>query len=343
MREALAGGLRLATLLRDKYDATREAFAAGRLRIAQLRVIVNAAEQAPPEATREQLAAAEAALVVKATGEGNRSGRPMNAKRLRQAARRMFDVVDRTLADRHEAIMLGREGRHAERETYLALHDNGDGTFSGKFVIPELHGHFLRRALERLGTPRRLGRDQAGNTVVDPTAPGTGHGANRYETSGIAFLELLEHLPTEGHTANGVNLIVTTELEALMTGLGTAGLDTGARITAGEARRLACNAGLFPAVLGGPSAPLDLGRTRRLHSTSQRHALSLKHDSCAVAGCERPYAWCEIHHPLPWSRGGTTDLANALPLCGFHHRRAHDDSFDLRRAPAGDWRFHPRR
>jgi hypothetical protein len=140
----MRGGLRLARLLKEKYSFTREAFASGKLRIAQVRVILNAAEQAPPEATPHQVAIAEELLVAKATGEGTRSGRPMNAKRLRQAARRMFDPVDTDLANRHEAILLGREHRRAEAETYLALHDNGDGTFSGRFTIPELHGHLFR-------------------------------------------------------------------------------------------------------------------------------------------------------------------------------------------------------
>ena len=123
----------------------------------------------------------------------------------------------------------------------------------------------------------------------------------------------------------------------------TAGLDAGVAITAGEARRLACSAGLVPAVLGGTSMPLDLGRSRRLHDRTQRRALALTHDTCGVAGCERPFAWCEIHHHrLAWAQGGRTDLANGLPLCGHHHRRAHDPRFDLRRRPDGDWAFHRR-
>jgi hypothetical protein len=338
-REAMNGGIRLARLLRTKYAATREAFAAGKLRVAQVRVIVNAAEQAPTEATPDQVAAAEEILVGKATGEGTRSGRPMNAKRLRQAARRMFDPVDTDLANRHEAILLGREHRHAEAETFLALHDNGDGTFSGRFTIPELHGHLFRNALQRFTAPRRLGRDRHGNTVVDESAPET----NIYELHGVAFCELLEHLPSTGHAANGITTLVTMELEALLSGLGTARLDTGTRITAGDARRMACNAGLVPVVLGSGSVVLDLGRESRLHDKHQRRALAVIHDTCAIDGCERPFAWCEIHHPHPWSLGGKTDLDNALPLCFFHHRRTHDDRFSLHRHEHGGWRLHPRR
>jgi hypothetical protein len=345
-REHAAGGLRIAGLLQQKYAATRKAFAEGGLRVEQVRVIVNAAEQAPVEASPDQVAAAEAWLVDKATGAGNRGGRPMDAKRLRQAARRMFAGIDAELAFRHEAILLGRETRTAEAETFLALHDNGDGSFSGRFRIPELHGHLFKAALDRLTAPRRLSRDRSGNLVTDESALGTDCGAHIYETLGAAFCELVEHLPAlgwPGHGGNGCEVLVKIDLDALLSGLGTAGLDTGVAITAGEARRLACNAGIIPAVLDRASMPLDLGRTRRLHSKTQRRALALTHDTCAVAGCHRPFAWCEIHHQrLSWSKRGRTDLDNGLPLCGHHHRRAHDTRFDLRRRPDGDWAFHRR-
>jgi hypothetical protein len=127
-----------------------------------------------------------------------------------------------------------------------------------------------------------------------------------------------------------------------LTDLGIARLDTGIEITAADARRLACGAGLVPAVLDGASMPLELGRLKRLHNQTQRRALSLIHDTCAVAGCDRPFAWCENHHPHPWAHGGLTDLANGLPLCGHHHRRAHQPGWDLTRRPDGDWAFHRR-
>jgi hypothetical protein len=352
-RAQAAGGLRLARLLQDKYSATRQAFAAGRLRVDQVRVIVNAAEQAPADATAAQVAAAEEWLVAHATGDariGAAAGRPMDAKGLRQTARRMFAVVDADLADRHQAILLGKETRTAQAETYLALYDNGNGTYSGKFTIPELHGHLLAHAIDQLTAPRRLTRDRAGHPVTDESADGIGvdAGANIYETRGAALCELIEHLPTTGwpgHAGNGCEVLVKIDYDTLtdqLTELGIARLDTGITITAADARRLACGAGLVPAVMDGASMPLKLGGLKRLHNQTQRRALSLIYDTCAVAGCDRPFAWCEIHHPHPWAHGGPTDLANGLPLCGHHHRRAHQPGWDLTRRPDGDWAFHRR-
>lgn len=334
-RGVMNGGIWLANLLRSKYDATREAFADGGINEAQARVIVRASEDLPAAVTRDQRVAAEAGLVEKAVNG-------MNARRLRQAARRMLEKINRELADQHEAGQLKKEEDNAENETWMQLSDNGNGTFSGRFTIPELHGHLLRNYLERLTAPRRLSRNKAGDLVNDDTLPGGGPTLSWTEQLGAGFLELLEHLPTEGHGPVGATLLVNLDFKHLLNGLASAKLDTGARISAGEARRLACGAGIVPTVLGGESQPLDLGRERRLHTKAQRQALSIRHDSCATEGCERPFAWTEVHHPHAWSKGGTTSLDNALPLCGFHHRRAHDDTFTMRRLPSGEVRFRRR-
>jgi hypothetical protein len=340
-RAAAASGLWLARRLEDTYHATREALADGGINEAQARVIVRAAEQLPDGVTAEQRTAAEAGLVVKAVNG-------MDARRLRQAGRRMLDVVSAELADRHEAKQLESEERRAEIETWLTLGDNGDGTWSGRFVIPELHGHMLRAALERLTSPRRLARNAAGDVVHDDTMT-TGDRLSWSEQLGLGLTELIEHLPTSpdgkegGFLRNAVTLLVHVDHQRLVDGLAAARLDTGTKISVGEARRLACDAGILPAVLGGRSVPLDLGRERRLHSTAQRRALSVLHDTCAAEGCERPFAWCDVHHPQAWSRGGATDLDNAIPLCGWHHRRAHDARYDLTRLASGEVRYRRRR
>lgn len=331
-RSVMAGGLWLVNLLQNRYHHTRDAFARGQIDPDQVRVIVRAGEKIPDQVTDTDRAEAEYALVRKAVNG-------IDAKRLRHHARRMLEAIDKKLADAHEAKQLREEEDRAERETWLNLTDNADGTFTGRFLIPELHGHLLRNYLERLSAPTRWSRNKNGDLVDDPTTPGTGPGHSFTERMGLALTELLEHLPTDGFGPVGADLLITIDLENLQTGLGHARLDTGARISPGQARRLACNAGLVPAVLGSRSEPLDLGREARLHNTAQRRALALTHDTCAAEGCQRPYAWCDIHHPHPWAHGGTTDLTNGLPLCGHHHRRAHDPRYHTTLTSTGELRY----
>ena len=331
-RAVMSGGLMFARLLRERYARTRRSFATGRINEKQMKVIVRAAEKMPVQVTDEQRAQAEAGLVAKAEAG-------MAADRLRHAARRMLENIDKQLADKSEADQLDQEEKRAERETWLVLHDNGDGTFSGKFTISELHGHLLRTALERLTAPRRWSKNKAGEPVVDKTLPGMGPGLNRSEHLGAAFCELLEHLPEDGHGEVGATLLITIGLQQLRDQLGAAQLDTGVRVSPGTTRRLACGAGIVPAVLGGRSEPLDLGRLQRLHNLAMRRALSLLFDTCAAEGCDRPFAWCEIHHPHAWADGGATSLKNGIPLCGWHHRRAHDSEYCVKYLDTGEVRF----
>jgi hypothetical protein len=169
--------------------------------------------------------------------------------------------------------------------------------------------------------------------VTDGTATGTtggtGSGTDWAHAQGLAFVALLEHLPTDHLTGKvAATVVVTLDLDLLREGLGAAGIDTGGEISAGEVRRLACQAGIVPAVLGARSVPLDLGRTSRLFTEAHRVALATLYDTCAAAGCDRPYAWTELHHQRPWASGGRTDLADAVPACRYHHQLIHDPRYE---------------
>ncbi|GAA3613284.1 hypothetical protein GCM10022199_16530 [Marihabitans asiaticum] len=178
-------------------------------------------------------------------------------------------------------------------------------------------------------------------TVSDATTPsdsptgadpftGTGRGAlttrwdeiDWQQRRGMALADLLLDIPTDHLSPKiAATLIVTTRLHDLRDDLRKVSTtDLHDTISAGTTRRLACNAGIIPAVLDGDTLPLDLGRQKRLHTQAQRVALATRYTECAADGCDRPFAWCEAHHLQAWEAGGNTDLANAAPLCGQHHR-----------------------
>jgi hypothetical protein len=111
--------------------------------------------------------------------------------------------------------------------------------------------------------------------------------------------------PTTGGVA--ATVVVTMDIETLMGGIKAASLDTGGRISAGEARRLACRAGIIPVVLGGASVPLDVGRKRRFHTEAQRIAMGIRDGGCTAVGCDAPPGMTEAHHDeVSWGDGGGT-------------------------------------
>jgi hypothetical protein len=326
---AMARQVRLSRRLEDR-TTTQVALAAGELSAEHAAVIVRADEQLPADLGPVERLTVERALVEKA--------RTMSPMQLRKAARRSLGAVERDVAvvDAHENEIVRDLEENARRRTRLTLHDNEDGTVTGHFTVPVLHGHLLRKIVETITAPRRgrLGAAQA--QVGDNTGLRTDWDRAR----GEALVELIEHLPTDHlHPKTAATVIVTTELNTLRDALKVAGLDTGESLSAAEVRRLACNARLVPAVLGGASVPLDLGRSARLFSNTQRLAVGIAHKTCIAEGCDRSAAWCELHHDDPWAHGGRTDLDKAVPACHFHHRRLHDPRYRNTRAPDGSIRF----
>ena len=323
--------VRLATALDERYDATRVALAEGRVNTDQAQVVVRAVEALTREHDDLPVgveARAEAHLLDLADR--------FDAVALRRLGKRLFEVVCPEAADRAEGETLAREEARARRKTTLSMRDNGDGTTSGFFKIPTLHAALLKKALEALTSPRRLGQGR-----MDPE---TGKKLPYEVLLGQGFTELLEHhlnpagLPAQA--GSPFTLVVTISLDALQSGIGVATLDTGDRISAGEARRLACRAGIIPMVLDDDSMPLDLGREQRLFDRYQRIALAHRHGGCTTDGCDRPPSWTEAHHKHPWQHGGATDLADGLPLCPPHHHMAdHPQHWDMHTLPTGGVRF----
>ena len=168
----------------------------------------------------------------------------------------------------------------------------------------------------------------------------------RPERLGQALCALVERFPADRlPQLGGLNatVVVTMTLEQLRGQLeGACLVDTGEQVSAGAARRLACEAGIIPAVLGSDSEVLDLGRVVRLHTGPQRIALGLRDSGYTAEGCTRPAYLTEAHHKIPWSQGGPTCVQDGVLLCPWHHHRAHDPHYGVEYLPTGKTRFHRR-
>ncbi len=76
---------------------------------------------------------------------------------------------------------------------------------------------------------------------------------------------------------------------------------------------------LLPARFTSLSQPLDLGRTTRTIPSHLRKAVIQRDRKCRFPGCEQPPSICQVHHLIPWAKGGATALGNLALLCRYHH------------------------
>ncbi len=143
-------------------------------------------------------------------------------------------------------------------------------------------------------------------------------------------------LPSDG--GQPAHLTVTIDWAALSREVAVGHLDTGGLLTPEVTRRLACDAGILPAVLNGATVPIDIGRSRRPYTGAARMAVLIRDGGCAFPGCDRPSRWCDVHHVIFWSTGGRTDRDNGVALCGYHHRLIHRPDCGWRITMAADHR-----
>lgn len=300
----------------------------GLISVQHAQIIAQAAKQLPSDLSSGERTRVETALTEQA--------KLVDPATLQKVSRRAVEIAGRSIAaaDAHENQVVRTAEEVALLKTKLSMHDNDDGTTSGHFTVPTFAGTILRKAVQQITAPRRAAARAAleDGRSWTKTEDYAGDWSHQY---GLALVELLEHLPTDRlHSKVAATVVVTMDAEQLraevadagmtVPGLRVAGTDVGLDISAGRARQLACSAQIIPAVLGGASVPLDLGRASRLFSDAQRTLLAIRYKSCAAHGCDRPYAWSELHHQHPWEHGGRTDLNQAIPLCWFHHRKVHD-------------------
>jgi hypothetical protein len=263
---------RLGEALTQRWQRVGDGLASGGVNLAQARVIVHALEQLPDDVPADIVGLAEAQLVAYA-GE-------FGPGELRVLGRRILDVVAPEVAEAAEARALADEERRAAEKTTLTLTPMGDGSTRIRGRVPDAVAHRLRTYLDAYTAPRQHGSD--------PDARGP-----LPRLRGQALGALLEHLDPQrlpAHGGDATTVMVTMTLDQLRADLATAGLISSEdhRITAAEARRLACTAGIVPVVLGGTSEILDLGRTQRLFSPTPTQGAAATRPTMPGQGLRRP-------------------------------------------------------
>jgi hypothetical protein len=241
-------------------------------------------------------------------------------------------VVDPDGSDRQLERQLVRDERAAHLTRGLWIRDDGAGgvRVKGRGTVED--AAVLRAALLPLTTPAPAADDQYGDRVHDPRD----HGARMWDALvQVAQRALDTDMPPEAHGARP-RLLVTLDHGTLQAGLlarGLAHTGDGMELSAASVRRLACDAELIPAVLGGHGEVLDVGRTRRLVTPAIWTALVVRDRHCAFPACTRPPVMCHAHHLNHWAEGGSTSLDNLVLLCGHHHRVVHHTPWEIQINP----------
>ena len=187
------------------------------------------------------------------------------------------------------------------------------------------------------------------------SAPRPADGEPDRRPSGQRRLDALLEVVRRGvASAGGVattpkaELYVTVTLDDLVARTNAATVfgsaETGTLLAPETARRVACDAGIIPVLLGTNGQVLDLGRRFRLFTSAQLRALWLRDHGCTFPDCTVPASWCDGHHLRHWADGGPTNLENAALLCGRHHTIVHQQRLPRpTRQRSGPLGPHPRR
>jgi hypothetical protein len=215
-----------------KLPVTAAAVADAAIGAADVAVIRSILARIPPHLGEHKRAEVEAELA--------RHARTLDAGQLAILGRRILAYLD-------------QDGRRPNdtpgTRRSLRFHDR-DGGYELAGWLDREAAEILRSALSPLDAPRHRHRDRP---------------AHRGATRADALVELAQRglndgaLPTEG--GERPQVVVTVSLPVLQGRIGSAQLAFGGPVNADVARRLACDAGVIPVVLGSRGEPVVCART----------------------------------------------------------------------------------
>ncbi|WP_157981706.1 HNH endonuclease signature motif containing protein [Protaetiibacter intestinalis] len=250
-----------------------------------------------------------------------------DADRVFRRARELRDELDEAgIADRERQ-------RFAQRA--LRLLPQPDGMTRLSWLLDPESAAYVTDLYDRVTSPKRGGprfvdpgqRAAAEQIELDPRTP--------EQLASDVFLDLLragsgvDASQLLGVHGAAVQLVVTREQLDQPTGHGwVAGQPD--PVSRDTVERHLCSDGVQQITVDRSGNPLDVGRTRRLHTAKQRVALAIRDGGCRFGDCGRSAGMVEAHHIDHWERDrGGTSVERGILLCRYHHLRIHNEGWEI--------------
>src|SRR5436190_10107939 len=293
----------------EKLPQTEAAFASGALGYQHVVVMARAAEHVGATAVRKE----EASLL--------------------QAARTMdpgrFTGVAKNFEHRVDAAGALAEANLAYERRYFHIAEPQDGLVRLDGVLDVEGGATLRTALQAFMKPVKDDARSYGQRSADALVELGRHGGSGSKRDGAG--------PRP-------QLIIRASLDTLA---GTRGapageLEGGGTVPAETVQRYACDSAISR-ITGRGELDHELSHAVRTIPAPIRRALETRDRHCVFNGCGRPLNWCDGHHLVWWTKGGSTTLPNLALLCRPHHRMVHEEGWTLEHRKDGQWAATPPR
>ena len=150
-----------------------------------------------------------------------------------------------------------------------------------------------------------------------------------------AFVALVTDPGPRGPGSPRMQLTAVVDIERLRSNdpAGVAEIIGGEALPQTVLERLMCMATVTGVVFDGDGQPIWAGRDHRHATEAQIKAIIARDRHCTgcAAGAER----CEIHHIVPWQRGGHTDIDNMCLACSACHHNIHDRGYIVTKTNTG--------
>ena len=263
--------------------------------------------------------------------------------KLLEAAQKMdpgaFVTVAKNFEHQVDADAALREANRAHERRYLSIGEpvNGLARIDGQ-LVPEAAAT-LRSAIEPYMKPRKGDERTAGQRTHDALVQALRARAGAIHDNGAN---------PHAHGGGAINgagprplLIIKTSADSLagIDGAPAGQLEWGGTIPAETVRRLACDSAISR-IIGRGELEYETTHAARTIPPSTRRALVARDGHCVFPGCDRPAPWCDGHHLIFWADGGPTKVENLGLICGPHHRKVHEEGWQLERKD-GRWLAKP--